>query len=93
MQFWAEATIRPELRPIHNTYYARWHETVVRIVERGRRQGVFRAEVDPEMMAHRLTALTDGVAIKVLTGAPNMTVSAMKEILVQFVQDELIPRR
>ena len=33
------------------------------------------------------------VAIKVLTGAPNMTVSAMKEILVQFVQDELIPRR
>ncbi len=32
MQFWAEATIRPELRPIHNTYYARWHETVVRIV-------------------------------------------------------------
>ena len=93
MQFWAEATIRPELRPIHNTYYARWHETVVRIVRRGQRQGVFRADVDPEMMAHRLTALTDGVAIQVLTGAPNMTVSAMKEILVQFVQDELIARR
>ena len=52
-----------------------------------------RDDVDPEMMAHRLTALTDGVAIKVLTGAPNMTVSAMKEILVQFVQDELIARR
>jgi hypothetical protein len=58
-----------------------------------KRQGVFRADVDPELMAHRLTALTDGVAIQVLTGAPNMTVSAMKEILVQFVQDELIARR
>ena len=45
------------------------------------------------MMARRLTALTDGVAIQVLTGAPNMTVSAMKEILVQFVQDELIAGR
>ena len=92
MQFWAEATIRPELRPIHNTYYARWHETVVRIVERGQRQGIFRSDIDPETIAHRLTALTDGVAIQVLTGAPNMTVSAMKEILVQFVQDELIAR-
>jgi AcrR family transcriptional regulator len=92
MQFWAEATIRPELRPIHNTYYARWHETVVRIVERGQRQGIFRSDIDPETIAHRLTALTDGVAIQVLTGAPNMTVSAMREILVQFVQDELITR-
>lgn len=90
MQFWAEATIRPELRPIHNTYYARWHETVVRIVRRGQHQAVFRADVDPEMLAQRLTALTDGVAIQVLTGAPNMTVSAMKEILVQFVHDALI---
>ena len=66
---------------------------MVRIVERGRRQGVFRSYVDPEMMAHRLTALTVGVAIQVLTGAPNMTVSAMKEILVQFVQDELLAGR
>ncbi|MGV9801551.1 TetR/AcrR family transcriptional regulator [Mycobacterium sp. NPDC003449] len=92
MQFWAEATIRPELRPIHNTYYARWHEAVGRIVTRGQRQGIFRTDIDPETVAHRLTALTDGVAIQVLTGAPNMTVSAMKEILAQFVQDELIPR-
>ncbi|WP_231584658.1 TetR/AcrR family transcriptional regulator [Mycobacterium haemophilum] len=93
MQFWAEATIRPELRSIHNTYYARWHETMVRIVQRGQRQGIFRGDVDPEMMAHRLTALTDGAAIKVLTGALSMSVSAMKEILVQFVRDELIARQ
>jgi AcrR family transcriptional regulator len=92
MQFWAEATIRPELRPIHNTYYARWHETVARIVVRGQRQGVFRADIDPETVATRLTALTDGAAIQVVTGAPNMTVSAMKEFLVQFVHDELLLR-
>ena len=66
---------------------------MVRIVERGQRQGIFRADVDPETTAHRLTAMTDGVAIQVLTGAPNMTVSAMKEIMVQFVHDELIARR
>jgi len=90
MQFWAEATIRPELRPIHNAYYARWHEAVVRIVTRGQRQGIFRAAVDAETVARRLTSMTDGIAIQVLTGAPGMTVSAMREILVQFVQDELV---
>jgi AcrR family transcriptional regulator len=91
IQFWAEAAIRPELRPIHNTYYGRWRETIKRIVERGQRQHVFRTDVDPETIAYRLSALTDGTAIQVLTGAPNMTVSAMKEILVQFVHDALIP--
>ncbi|WP_280340385.1 TetR/AcrR family transcriptional regulator [Nocardia neocaledoniensis] len=90
LQFWAEATLRPELRPFHNTYYARWHDTVVRIVRRGQRQEIFRTDVDPETIAQRLTALTDGTAIQVLTGAPTMTVAAMKEVLVQFVHDELI---
>lgn len=93
LQFWTEATLRPELRPFHNTYYARWHDTVVRIVLRGQRQGVFRSDVDPETIAQRLTALTDGVAIQVLTGAPNMTVAAMKELLVQFVHDSLVKPR
>lgn len=90
MQFWAEATIRPELRPIHNTYYARWHDTVVRIVVRGQRQGVFRAGIDAETIARRFTSMTDGISIQVLTGALGMTVSAMREVLVQFVQDELL---
>lgn len=91
MQFWAEATIRPELRPMHNSYYARWKDAVVRTIERGQQQGVFRPSADPDITARRLTAMTDGLAIQVLTGAPNMTVSAMREILVGFVQDALIP--
>ncbi|MGB3698674.1 MAG: TetR/AcrR family transcriptional regulator [Gordonia sp. (in: high G+C Gram-positive bacteria)] len=91
VQFWAEATIRAELRPIHNEFYGRWRDTIRRIVERGRRDGVFRADVDPDLVAHRLTALTDGCAIQVLTGAPGMNVTAMREILVGFVQESLLP--
>ena len=92
IQFWAEAMIRPELRPVHGAYYERWRDTIRRIVERGQQQQVFRADVDPDTIAHRLSALTDGMAIQVLTGTPNMTVSAMKQVLVEFVHDELIPR-
>ncbi|MEV6791144.1 TetR/AcrR family transcriptional regulator [Streptomyces sp. NPDC051320] len=89
LQYWAEAVIRPEFRPAHNEYYARWQETVVRTVRRGQSQGVFRTDVDPENAARRLTALTDGAAIQVLTGAPGMTTTVMRELLVDFVAREL----
>ncbi|OXM75093.1 MULTISPECIES: TetR/AcrR family transcriptional regulator [Amycolatopsis] len=89
MQFWAEATINPELRPVHNAFYARWHDTIARIVRRGQRQGTFSADVDPDEVAVRLSALTDGLAIQVLTGAPGITVTVMREVLVAFVRREL----
>ncbi|WP_413812305.1 TetR/AcrR family transcriptional regulator [Streptomyces sp. OE57] len=90
LQYWAEATIRPEFRPAHNEYYARWQETVRRIVQRGQRQGIFRADADPHLVALRLTALTDGAAIQVLTGVPGMTIGTMRELLVDFVHQELV---
>ncbi|HJP78885.1 MAG TPA: TetR family transcriptional regulator C-terminal domain-containing protein [Pseudonocardiaceae bacterium] len=89
LQYWAEATIRPEFRPAHNEFYSRWRDTVERIVRRGQRQHVFRDDVDPVQLAMQLTALTDGVAIQVLTGAPGMTVTVMRELLVDFVRREL----
>ncbi|MDQ8705548.1 TetR/AcrR family transcriptional regulator [Streptomyces sp. LHD-70] len=91
LQYWAEAALRPELRPAHNEYYDRWQDTVRRIARRGQRQGVFRTDVDPDVVALRLTALTDGAAIQVLTGVRGMTVSTMRELLVEQVARELLP--
>lgn len=90
MQFWAEATIHPELRPAHNQFYARWHDSIARTVRRGQRQGVFRPDLDVEAITRRLTALTDGLAIQVITGTPGMTVTVMREMLVEFVAFELL---
>jgi hypothetical protein len=89
LQYWAESAIRPELRPVHSEFYARWRETVVRIVRRGLRQGVFR-DVDADQVALRLTALTDGLAIQVLTGSPAVSVTVMRELLVDFARRELL---
>jgi len=89
LQFWAEAALRPSLRATHNQFYARWRETVVRIIARGQRQGVFRADADAEESAVRFTALTDGAAIQVLTGAPGVTPEYMRRILLDFVEREL----
>lgn len=88
MQVWAEAAVRPEFRPVHSDFYARWRETVVRVIRRGQRQSVFR-DIDAEDFALRLSALTDGAGIQVLTGVPGMTVTRMQELLVDFVEREL----
>jgi len=90
LQFWTEAATRPELREIHNDFYARWMDTVVRIVRRGQRQGVFRDELDADYAALRFSALHDGAAIKVLTGTPEMTVDRMRRMLIDFVDHELV---
>ncbi len=87
-QFWAEAALRPELRPTHNDYYERWRTTIRRIVGQGVEQGVFR-EVDLDGFALHLSALTDGLAIQVLTGAPHMSVTRMRDVLTDFLRDQL----
>lgn len=89
LQFWTETALHPELRAVHDDFYARWREAVVRCVERGVRQGVFR-DVDPEEIALRFTALTDGLAIQVLTGTQHLPVHTMRRVLVDFVESELV---
>lgn len=88
LQFWSETTLNPELRPIHNDFYTRWMDTVIRIVHRGQRQGIFR-DVDVTEFALLLTSATDGAAIKILAGVPGITVDSMRKMLVSIVDREL----
>ncbi len=90
MQYWAEACIRPELRPIHNEIYERWHSSVLHIVQRGQTRGEFRKDVDAVAVAIELTALIDGLAIHVLTGMPSATLGTMREVLVAHVRERLL---
>ncbi|MDJ0357356.1 TetR/AcrR family transcriptional regulator [Paenarthrobacter sp. PH39-S1] len=88
LQFWSETCLNLDLRPVHNDFYARWMDAVVSIVRRGQRQGIFR-DVDPVVFARLLTSATDGAAIKILTGAPGMSVDVMRNMLVSIVDKEL----
>ncbi|WP_125611571.1 TetR/AcrR family transcriptional regulator [Specibacter cremeus] len=88
LQFWSETVLNPALRPIHNDFYTRWMDAVTSIVRRGQRQGIYR-DVDVAAFARLLTSATDGAAIKILTGAPDMTVDTMRSLLVSIVEKEL----
>ncbi|NVM93561.1 TetR/AcrR family transcriptional regulator [Arthrobacter wenxiniae] len=88
LQFWTETCLNPELRSLHNDFYERWLDAVERTVRRGQRQGIFR-ETDPVVFARLLTSATDGAAIKILTGAPNMSVDSMRQMLVNIIDTHL----
>lgn len=90
LQFWTEASLDPELRPVHNAFYERWADTVERIVRRGQRQSIFREDVDVHGFAQLFTATTDGMAIKVLTGAPGAGVEVMRSVLTDLADRELL---
>jgi AcrR family transcriptional regulator len=84
LQFWAESSTVPELRSVHNDFYDRWLNTVERIVVRGQGQGIFREDVDPTAFAQVFTSTTDGLGIKVLTGATGITVETMRDLLINL---------
>lgn len=89
VQFWAEAMINPDLREIHDQYYGRWRRAVARNVQQGIERGGIAAEVDADEFAHQLTALTDGLAIRVLTDSSGCDVERMRELVVAFVDRSL----
>jgi AcrR family transcriptional regulator len=89
LQVWAECALRPELRQAHHHYYARWRQTIESTIERGQEQGVFRP-TDAADAAIRFTSLADGLGIQVMAGSPSVTPARMRELLIAFVDAELL---
>lgn len=83
-----ESALNPALREVHNDFHVRWRDTVARVIELGRQQGVFR-DVDPEHMAVSFMSLADGLAIRVLTATPGHSVETMRTHLIEFAEREV----
>ncbi|WP_051061767.1 TetR/AcrR family transcriptional regulator [Nocardiopsis chromatogenes] len=91
MQVWTESALDPRMRELHADSYQRWHDTIARTLRDGAASGAFRADLDPEAMTVRLTALIDGLGIQVLTGRPGRTVERMRATLHDFVTTQIEP--
>lgn len=90
LDLWAEAARSTAVGRLHGHFYRQWRATLADVLRRGRDQGVFRADLDPESAALRLAALIDGLATQVLATAPGSTTpDDMHAILTAFVTDEL----
>ncbi|TFD59798.1 TetR family transcriptional regulator [Cryobacterium suzukii] len=67
LQTWAEAAVDPAGRQGHAQSYRRWSQTVHDIIVDGQHGGCFIA-ADADELTQHLTAIIDGLIIKVLTG-------------------------
>ncbi|MDV6271179.1 TetR/AcrR family transcriptional regulator [Rhodococcus globerulus] len=88
VQFWNEAMLVPNLRPAHNALYERWKTLVRSVVTNAQTNGVITVR-DASMVATQFTALVDGTAIQLLTGAPGMTADIMRTLLTQVFWPEM----
>ncbi|MGV9633092.1 TetR/AcrR family transcriptional regulator [Nocardia rhamnosiphila] len=89
LQFWTECAIDPAAREMRDHYLTRWHDSVVKIVDEGISSGEFPESLDAEDFATQLTAQIDGLAIRVLTGATDMSADRMNKLMANFLEQYL----
>lgn len=89
LQYWSEASLRPELRQDHIDLNQRWRKTLIEIVEEGQKDGEFQ-QIDPKFFVDHMQALFNGLGIEVLVGASDL--DHMRKIMVDFVRNTLFVR-
>lgn len=88
VQSWNEAMLQPSLRRNQRKVYSRWRDVVVSLLKECQGQGLA-PDADVEALASRFTAMVDGMAIQLLAKTTNMTVSRMRELLLDAFLPEL----
>ncbi len=86
LQFWTEASLRPELREAHLALNQRWRAGLVEIVEEGKLEGAFRPVNAREFVDH-MQALFNGLGIEVLAGSSS--IEHMRNTMVSFLKTSL----
>lgn len=87
LQLWTQAALRPALRDVSAELYSRWEAMIRRVLRRGRRQGVFRTDLDEEQVLGMLLALIDGLAMKATSGV--VPRSRARDLVVAWLHREV----
>ncbi|WP_035812135.1 TetR/AcrR family transcriptional regulator [Jiangella gansuensis] len=88
--YWAVVARRPEMADAYATRIRHWEACCARIIARGVRTAVF-ASVDPESVALKLAAYSDGLGTQRAQGAAGLTAEMAHRWMVEFAQLLLRP--
>ncbi|MGW8883804.1 TetR family transcriptional regulator C-terminal domain-containing protein [Streptomyces sp. NPDC055749] len=91
VQSWNEAIVDPALREGQRDIYARWRRTVLDLVH-ACQDGGLATDADAEALTSRFTGLADGLAIQVLAGNGDMSVTRMRELLLDAFEPHITLR-
>jgi AcrR family transcriptional regulator/transposase-like protein len=87
---WARA--RGGRRFDEDEVFSGWHQTVVEVVREGQAAGVFALAHSPEDFGDAFVALVDGLSFKVIERYEEMPLARARELLGQWVADQLALR-
>jgi AcrR family transcriptional regulator len=73
MDLWVYARRHPELLETQRAFAERWHGTIADIIRHGQERGEFGAPDDPDELAVRVAAVTEGLAVHMVLEDPGRT--------------------
>ncbi|WP_116051290.1 TetR/AcrR family transcriptional regulator [Amycolatopsis palatopharyngis] len=89
-ELWAEAIHDADLQELNDRAYGEWRRLVAGIVRDGQAAGQV-GDTDAVEIANLLVAVLDGLALQVLAGSRNMTLSRMRATCQSFIDKVVLP--
>lgn len=87
--YWTAVVRRPEVAAEYAERIRVWEACLVRAIRRGVDAGLFTASAEPEVVALKLAAYSDGVATQIQQGVPGLTNAVALEWMWAFLAHEL----
>jgi AcrR family transcriptional regulator len=89
VELWLRAVREPDLRPLAATLYARYHEWLEEVLQRGIDSGEFEQPADLAALTNRAMALLDGLGLRALLRDPTMDIEAARAQVADFLAEAL----
>jgi AcrR family transcriptional regulator len=89
VELWLRAAREPDLRPLAATLYARYHEWLEDVLERGIESGEFKRPAALAALTDRAMALLDGLGLRALLHDPTMDIEGARSQVAEFLADAL----
>jgi AcrR family transcriptional regulator len=89
VELWLRAAREPDLRPLAATLYARYHEWLEEVLQRGIDSGEFGQPTDLAALTDRAMALLDGLGLRALLRDPTMDIEAARAQVADFLAEAL----
>ena len=87
VELWLRAVRHPEMRPTAARLYARMRDWFAEAIATGIERGELSSELDPDRLADRIIALSDGYGVRVLFG--DMDIEHARTEMWRAVRDDL----
>ncbi len=89
VELWLRAVREPELRPVAQTLYRRYHRWFSGTIAAGVESGEFTAPADLDVLTDRAMALLDGLGLRALLRDPTMGIEDARRQVADLLAPEL----